>query len=42
VPSGVVTVSVIFGMPSVLLPGVGREFIGVDPPCPGSPRLGSP
>jgi hypothetical protein len=30
-----------FGMPSVLLPGSGRNNFGVDPPRPASPRLRS-
>src|ERR1700741_1172273 len=34
VPSGVLMVSVIFGMPSVLLPGFGRKLNGVPIPTP--------
>jgi hypothetical protein len=38
----VVTVSVVFGMASVVLLTRRREFIGVDPPRPASPRSRSP
>jgi hypothetical protein len=42
VPSGVVTVSVMFGMASVVLLPPRRKFIGADPPRPATPRLRSP
>jgi len=41
-PSGVLMVSVVFGMASVLLLVIAAKFIGVDPPRPASPRLRSP
>src|SRR6201998_1564671 len=41
-PSAVVTVSVMFGMASVLLLASGRKLIGPDPPRPASPRSRSP
>src|SRR5580693_6160490 len=42
VPSGVVTVSVMFGMASVVLLPPRRELFGVDPLRPATPRLRSP